>query len=231
MSVPKSLQNFPKICRPTQRPFEVRKVFCFGSFKLSERERVLLFDDQPVAIKSKDFDVLLVLLKNRPQLVTKAQLLNAVWPNAFVDEANLGVHIAELRKALRLHSTEQFYIQTVHKHGYRFIAEVKLIEELDDSCEMGIRDRLIRDGREINYSRTRQSEYGKASLTLPRGVTIEACECSFGSNITIAVPNNHRVKMVTKLDDKSPISDDISLNSFDRDGVQYITVSLRESRD
>lgn len=230
MPVPKSLQTFPKICRPTKRPSEIRKVFYFGSFKLSERERVLLCDDEPVALKSKDFDVLLVLLNHKLQLVTKAQLLDAVWPNAFVDEANLGVHIAALRKALR-HSTEQFYIQTVHKHGYRFVGEVKLVEELDYKSEGEFPIWLMRDKPEIAYATRRSSEGGKTSLTLPRGVRIEAYEGSFGSNITIAVPNNPNRKEIVESGLKNLISNDISVSSFDSDGVRYITVALLDARD
>lgn len=227
MAVPNSVQNFSKIFRPSERPLDLLEVFRFDSFTLIERERVLLCEEQPVALKAKDFDVLLVLVKRRPQLVTKAQLLEAVWPNAFVGEANLGVHIAALRKALRRHSSEQLYIQTVHKHGYRFVGDVRLTEqpELSSSSEPDV-------GRQgIGCSMTRPTGCGNTTITLPRGVRIEACECSLGSKVTIAVPDNPRLSKIGEFRTNTAISDDISLSGFDRDGVRYITVFLTECFD
>jgi TolB-like protein len=72
----------------------------------------------------KAFDVLLVLIQNKGCLVTKARLLEEVWPNAFVEEANLSVNIASLRKALDEGDTERQCIETVPKRGYRFVARV-----------------------------------------------------------------------------------------------------------
>jgi TolB-like protein len=72
----------------------------------------------------KAFDVLLVLIQNRGCLVTKEQLLQEVWPDAFVEEANLSVNVASLRKTLDEGDGKCQCIETVPKRGYRFVAAV-----------------------------------------------------------------------------------------------------------
>lgn len=123
MKVPTNSQQnskqFPTSLTPTKSD---NRLFSFGPFCVNERERLLLRDGRRVAIAAKAFDLLLVLLKNRSKLVQKDQLLAEVWPNTFVSEANLGVHVARLRKALGKRSAQQ--IETVPKHGYRFAGMV-----------------------------------------------------------------------------------------------------------
>jgi TolB-like protein len=80
----------------------------------------------------KAFEVLLVLIQNRGCLVTKEKLLEEVWPDAFVEEANLSVNVASLRKALDEDDEEGRCIETVPKHGYRFVSPVS--EVTDESA-------------------------------------------------------------------------------------------------
>jgi DNA-binding winged helix-turn-helix (wHTH) protein len=75
-------------------------IYYFGSFSLNEAEQRLLCNGEPVRLAPKAFDVLRVLIHNRGCLVTKERLLEEVWPDAFVEEANLSVNVASLRKAL-----------------------------------------------------------------------------------------------------------------------------------
>lgn len=79
---------------------------------------------EPVGLEPKAFDVLRALLEHRDRLVTKDELLNAVWPDTFVTPNVLTRAIAQLRKALGDDAVEAKYIQTVTKRGYRFIAPV-----------------------------------------------------------------------------------------------------------
>ena len=72
----------------------------FGDFTLDVSERLLFRDGRPVLLTPKAFDVLLVLLENRNNLVEKTRLLQAVWPDVHVDEAVLTRAISDLRKAL-----------------------------------------------------------------------------------------------------------------------------------
>jgi TolB-like protein len=97
----------------------------FGPFRVDSRDRVLLRDGKPVPLAPKAVDVLLVLLAARGRIVPKDSVLNAVWPDTFVEEDNLAQNISLLRKALGERSREQQYIETVSKRGYRFAAEVR----------------------------------------------------------------------------------------------------------
>src|SRR5688500_3999379 len=75
------------------------------------------------------FDVLWLLVQNRGRIVGKDELLQAVWTDSFVEEANITVTIGQLRKALGDSAQSPSYIQTVARRGYRFVAPVKEVRE------------------------------------------------------------------------------------------------------
>jgi len=95
----------------------------FGPFYLDQAERLLCREGVRVPLTPKVFDTLLILVQNAGRLVTKECLLQKVWPDTFVEEANLSVNIAVLRKALG-GARESDYIETLPKRGYRFVANV-----------------------------------------------------------------------------------------------------------
>lgn len=96
----------------------------FGSFYLDEAERLLLRNGSKVPLTPKVFDTLLILVQNAGRLVTRERLLQKVWPDTFVEEANLSVNVATLRKVLGEGDGKSEYIETLPKRGYRFIANV-----------------------------------------------------------------------------------------------------------
>ncbi len=100
------------------------EIYEFGPFFLIPSERQLLRDNQAIPLSGKSFDLLVVLVENSGRLVEKDELMKRVWPNSFVEEANLSVNMTTLRRALGEGADHQ-YIQTVPGHGYRFVAEVK----------------------------------------------------------------------------------------------------------
>jgi len=120
----KNPKGLPKKAGRIQSPLPVNRVYSFGPFCLNQTEQQLLREGTRVRLAPKAFDVLFVLIQNRGCLVTKERLLEEVWPDAFVEEANLSVNIASLRKALDEGETECQYIETVPKRGYRFVAPV-----------------------------------------------------------------------------------------------------------
>src|SRR4051794_25345511 len=79
----------------------------------------------PIRLNPKAFDVLTVLIERRGELVSKEQLLDAVWPDTHVADGVLKVSIAELRRALGDSATSPRLIETVHRRGYRFLAPVQ----------------------------------------------------------------------------------------------------------
>jgi TolB-like protein/Tfp pilus assembly protein PilF len=99
-------------------------VYKFGGFRLDQAERVLLRHAENVPLTPKVFDTLVVLVERAGRLVTKESLLEKVWPDTFVEEANLSVNIATLRKAMGEGPGEHQYIETISKRGYRFVANV-----------------------------------------------------------------------------------------------------------
>jgi tetratricopeptide (TPR) repeat protein/DNA-binding winged helix-turn-helix (wHTH) protein len=102
----------------------IKHFYQFGSFRLNRAERLLLLDDRPVPLEPKAFDVLVVLLEQSGHLVEKDKLMRQVWPDSFVEEVNLARNISLLRKVLAQGFAEQVCIETVPKHGYRFLPSV-----------------------------------------------------------------------------------------------------------
>ena len=102
----------------------VRGAYHFGPFCLDVRERRLSRGDEVIPLRLKVFDTLLVLVENAGRLVTKQELLDAVWPETTVEENNLNHNVSVLRKALGERATGQRYIETVPRVGYRFAAPV-----------------------------------------------------------------------------------------------------------
>ena len=96
----------------------------FGDFTLDVSERLLFRDGRPVPLTPKAFDVLAALVVRPGRLMTKDELLKEVWPDSFVEESNLAYHVFALRRALGETPDGGRYVETVPKHGYRFVAPV-----------------------------------------------------------------------------------------------------------
>ncbi len=103
------------------------QIYKFGPFRLIPLERQLMRDDELIPLTPKSFDLLVVLVENSGHLVEKSQLMEQIWPDSFVEEANLSVKMSELRRALGEGPNEHRYIETVPRRGYRFVADVKEI--------------------------------------------------------------------------------------------------------
>jgi DNA-binding winged helix-turn-helix (wHTH) protein/tetratricopeptide (TPR) repeat protein len=92
----------------------------FGPYRFDPRKRVLWRGSDLVRLPPKAADILLALLEQQGDLVTKEDLLRRVWPETFVEEANLSVNVSALRKALGEREDGQPWIETVPRRGYRF---------------------------------------------------------------------------------------------------------------
>jgi DNA-binding winged helix-turn-helix (wHTH) protein/tetratricopeptide (TPR) repeat protein len=101
-----------------------KDVYLFESFRLDVPQNQLSNNGTPVPLTPKAFDVLVCLVRNRGSLVTKDQLMKAVWPDAVVEESNLAKTVYTLRKALGRDHDGRHLIETIPTKGYRFIAEV-----------------------------------------------------------------------------------------------------------
>ncbi len=96
----------------------------FGSFTVDASRHLLFEGDKPVRLGSRAMAILLALLQRPGALVTKEELVRVAWPETFVEEVNLRVHLAAIRRALRDSSDMPVYITNVSGRGYRFIAPV-----------------------------------------------------------------------------------------------------------
>jgi DNA-binding winged helix-turn-helix (wHTH) protein len=103
----------------------LKHLYEFGRFRLDGSECLLLRDGEVVSLTPKAFDLLRVMVERPGQLLTKEELLQAVWKDAFVEENNLADNISKLRKALGDGDNGNRYIETVPKRGYRFAACVR----------------------------------------------------------------------------------------------------------
>ena len=105
---------------------ETKELYEFGSFRLDVSEHTLTLSDgsKSYTLPEKAFQTLCVLIQKRGHLLTKQELLAEIWPDSFVEENNLDKCIHAIRQVLGEKPGEQKYIETVRKHGYRFVAEV-----------------------------------------------------------------------------------------------------------
>lgn len=75
--------------------------YTFAEYELDLTRRLLLRAGQSIPLNAKAFDLLVVLIENRGRVIAKDELMELVWPEQFVEEANLTVQVSALRKALR----------------------------------------------------------------------------------------------------------------------------------
>lgn len=112
----------------------------FGPFRLDPLKRLLWREGSQVRLAPKAFDTLLALIEKRGEILEKDALMQMLWPDSFVEEANLTVKISQLRKVLGEHPREHNYIVTVPGRGYRFVAEIRAVAEtpLTDATDRSV---------------------------------------------------------------------------------------------
>src|SRR5262245_54524520 len=109
-------------------------VYEFGPFRLDPVKRLLWREGEPVAVTSKCFETLLVLVESRGEVLDKDAFFTRVWPDAVVEEKNLTINISTLRKLLGESPQEHRYIVTVPGRGYRFVAEVRQVDRAAETA-------------------------------------------------------------------------------------------------
>ena len=113
----------------------------FGPFRVDPEKHILLRGSQPVAITPKTFETLLILVRHSREVVSKDDLMNELWPDAFVEEANLSQNIFMLRKALGDRPEDRRYIVTLPGKGYRFVADVRTVNQAGEDVIVASRSR------------------------------------------------------------------------------------------
>ena len=115
----------------------------FDNFTVDLKERTLWRAGEPVALSAKAFELLTVLLENNGRVLEKSELMQRLWPETFVEEINLNVHISALRKAFGESAANYQYIETIPKRGYRFSANVKLIRAQQKAINANPQENVI----------------------------------------------------------------------------------------
>jgi DNA-binding winged helix-turn-helix (wHTH) protein/tetratricopeptide (TPR) repeat protein len=108
-----------------------RELYEFGPFRVDPDKETLLRAGEMVPLTPKTFQILLVLVRNSKEVVTKDDLMKTVWPDTFVEEANLSRNIFMLRKALGETAQDHRYIVTVPGRGYRLAERVQVVSGQD----------------------------------------------------------------------------------------------------
>jgi DNA-binding winged helix-turn-helix (wHTH) protein len=125
---PRHASHFEQVV-PAQRSF------AFGPFLLRPEQQLLLKGKAPVRIGGRALDILTALVEKPGELVDKRTLISRVWPNTYVEETNLKVNVAGLRRTLEDDPSSPRFIATVVGRGYRFIAPVRATGSLPPASD------------------------------------------------------------------------------------------------
>ena len=106
-----------------------KELYEFGPFRVDPEKETLFRAGESVPLTPKTFQILLVLIRNSNEVVTKDDLMKTVWPDTFVEEANLSRNVFMLRKALGESAQDHRYIVTVPGRGYRLAESVQLVPD------------------------------------------------------------------------------------------------------
>ena len=106
--------------------FDSPKRFCrFGDFEIDQIEEILRRDGEKLPINRRMFQVLLLLIEHRDEIVSKQEFFDQVWDGSFVEDNNLTVTMTALRKLLGDNAKNALFIETIPRKGYRFIGDVE----------------------------------------------------------------------------------------------------------
>src|SRR5260370_35337383 len=129
---------------------KAKQFYAFGPFLLDATECLLTLDGKPVTLAPKAFEALLMLVENAGHLIDKDDLMKRLWPNTFVEEANVAKHVSLLRKILSEATNGREYVETIPKRGYRFVVDVK--EKPHRADDQGNRDANLIGTRDPTYT-------------------------------------------------------------------------------
>ncbi len=111
---------------------KIEHFYEFGSFRLDAENHGLWLGDRLVSIAPKALELLILLISRHGNIVSREELLETIWRDTFVEEANINYTVSQLRKTLGENcQSDAPFVQTVPKQGYRFVAEVKEVFETD----------------------------------------------------------------------------------------------------
>jgi len=128
---------------------ETQELYEFEGFRLDVGEHTLehLESRETVSLPEKAFQTLCVLVQNNGRLMSRQTLLDMIWPDSFVEENNLDKSIYAIRNALSERSSGQKFIETIRKHGFRFVASVHAVERINGLRAPDGKQRITESGQ------------------------------------------------------------------------------------
>lgn len=174
---------------------EPKQKISFAEFELDAARRRLLREGKTLPLNAKAFDLLVYLAENAGRVVTKDELLDAVWADQFVEEANLKVQMSALRKALGERRDEHRFLVTVPGKGYKFIADIEkddreLVIESRRFSRVVVEEEIEREAEEnkaVNNEEKRNSALSAAvSPVRPRNSALKLAAITAGCFILLA---------------------------------------------
>ena len=99
-------------------------IYQFGKFVLNVQEQTFTADGRVIHLPTKEFEILQMLVENNGKVLSKDEMMSAIWKDTFVEESNLSQYVSRLRKILDVDGNQ--YIKTISKRGYRFSADVTI---------------------------------------------------------------------------------------------------------
>jgi Tol biopolymer transport system component/DNA-binding winged helix-turn-helix (wHTH) protein len=155
---------------------QIPHVYEFGVYRLDAAKRLLWRGNESVVLMPKAFDVLLILVSNHGQVVTKDYLMSSVWHDTVVEENSLNVNVSALRRIFGEKPREHRFIATVPGIGYKFVAEVR--EVFNDTQKIGQNktrfDGLNAEKEKLKVSAERKPNRNWLYLTAPLVVVLVA---------------------------------------------------------
>jgi Tol biopolymer transport system component/DNA-binding winged helix-turn-helix (wHTH) protein len=125
----KTTENFSDKTSDNVKELKTQHFYEFSEFRLDTKKLRLLKAEEIISLTPKEFELLLLLIKNAGKVLEKDELMEAIWGDTFVEEATLTRNISWLRKKLAVNSTKEVkFIETIPKRGYRFLPNVTEIE-------------------------------------------------------------------------------------------------------
>jgi TolB-like protein/DNA-binding winged helix-turn-helix (wHTH) protein len=183
-------------------------VYCFSQFVLDPAKRTLLRADSPVSLTPKAFDVLLFLARNPNRMVTKEELLQAVWGDTFVEEGNLAQYVWHLRKALGDNSENPRLIVTIARRGYQFTMDVTVadagaiatVDKVQASAERSLAiTRSGIEGREDKSFSKAPKPWPKAAFLITSTLILLAVTLAFWRHFAAVMPPSSQKIMLAVL--------------------------------
>lgn len=172
--------------------------YSFGPFQFSATRQLLTQNGQPIRLGSRAISILSALVERKGEVVSKDDLLASAWPETYVEEGNLRVHIAALRRALGDSSDLPRYIVNVAGRGYKFVASVRLTEDgvriavpLDEAATPALRENLP---SQIAHVIGREDDLDAVAVMLEQARQVTLAGSGGIGKTTLALALAHRLK-------------------------------------